>query len=45
MDGGCIVDTSDSRFSDAIIALGGHRGPVRLHDRYETQDLYDTLSR
>ena len=37
MYGGCIADTSDSRFQS------DH--PVRIHDRQETQELYDILSR
>ena len=40
MDGGCIVDSSDSRFHDMS---GGF--PLRLHDRCESQREYDILSR
>lgn len=39
MDGGCIVDTTDSRGRDVIGIT-----PLRLHDRQETQELYDYLS-
>ena len=39
MAGGCIVDTSDSRWSD----LTNH--PLKLHDRCETWEQYDMLSR
>ncbi len=41
MYGGCIVDTSDSRWS----RLKGNYYPLKLHDRCESQELYDTLSR
>ena len=37
MYGGCIADTSDSRFQG--------RHPVKIHDRQETQAQYDLLSR
>lgn len=46
MAGGCFVSTSDSRFSSAVQALTGSRSSVApLHDRYETQEQYDALSR
>lgn len=37
MAGGCFVHTSDSRFSQAVEKLLGHRfyGAVALHDRVE----------
>jgi len=41
MMGGCYVATSDSRFSRAT----GIYGAVALHDRFETQAEYDSLSR
>lgn len=41
MAGGCIVDTSDSRWS----RLKGNYYPLKLHDRCESQELYDALSR
>jgi hypothetical protein len=49
MAGGCYVDTSDSRFGEAISRIIGGmpaaHGPVALHDRFETQAQYDALSR
>lgn len=39
MYGGCIVDSSDSRWGE----LTTH--PLRLHDRTESQEMYDLLSR
>lgn len=47
MFGGCYVATSDSRFGQAVERLLGHRysGAVALHDRFETQEDYDALSR
>jgi hypothetical protein len=46
MMGGTYVDTSDSRLGEAIERLGGPRygGPVPLHDRFETQAEYNSLS-
>lgn len=41
MYGGCIVDTSDSRWSELIEV----DYPLHLHDRTESQELYDMLSR
>lgn len=37
MFGGNYAGTSDSRFGEAVEALGGawHSGPVAIHDRYE----------
>lgn len=37
MFGGCFVSTSDSRFSEAVEKICGHRfyGAVPLHDRFE----------
>ena len=42
MMGGNYAATSDSRFSDMI---GGMYGAVAIHDRQESQELYDLLSR
>jgi hypothetical protein len=40
MMGGNYAATSDSRFSDAIEAIGGTRGmAVKIHDRIETPDF------
>lgn len=39
MDGGCIVDSSDSRWGEIS------EYPLRLHDRQETQQEYDLYSR
>lgn len=39
MYGGCIVDSSDGRWGE----LTTH--PLRLHDRTESQEMYDLLSR
>lgn len=46
MHGGCYVGTSDSRFGETVRELGGARfgGPVALHDRFESPELYRTLS-
>jgi len=41
MYGGAIIDCCDSRFSE----LMGHAYPVHLHDRSETQEQYNMLSR
>jgi hypothetical protein len=41
MHGGCIVDTSDSRWHE----LTGLDYPLHLHDRCESKELYDMLSR
>lgn len=35
MDGGCIIDSSDSRFPS--------RHPVRLHDRDESWEMYNMM--
>ncbi|MBQ5658752.1 MAG: hypothetical protein IIV02_04380 [Peptococcaceae bacterium] len=40
MAGGCIAYSSDSRFNRLS---GGY--PLQLHDRCESQELYDLLSR
>ncbi len=40
MYGGCIVDSSDSRWSE----ISGYK-PMYLHDRTETQEEYDAYSR
>ena len=40
MDGGNIADSSDSRFNKLS---GGY--PLSIHDRQETQEEYDLLSR
>ena len=37
MDGGCFISSSDSRFPSDY--------PIPLHDRQESQQLYDTLSK
>ena len=41
MYGGTIVDTSDSRWTQ----LKGNFYPLKLHDRCESQEMYDVLSR
>jgi len=41
MSGGCIVDSCDSRFNKVT----GVSYPVSLHDRTETWEQYDALSR
>ena len=41
MAGGNYAATSDSRFADMV---GGIYGAVPVHDRQETQELYDRLS-
>lgn len=41
MYGGTIIDTSDSRFR----RLTGVDYPLHFHDRTESQELYDMLSR
>lgn len=38
MDGGCFIETSDSRFSEVF------RYPVPLHDRQESEEQSRTLS-
>jgi hypothetical protein len=47
MSGGNFGYSSDSRFSEAIQKLTGsrHYGAVSIHDRYETPDEYEALSR
>lgn len=47
MAGGTYIATSDSRFSELVreITGGDFYGAVALHDRYEDQETYDTLSR
>lgn len=42
MMGGNYAGTSDSRFSNM---LDGFYGAVAIHDRYETQEEYEALSR
>jgi hypothetical protein len=39
--------SGDSRFNEAVEKLLGHRfyGAVPIHDRFETQEEYDALSR
>lgn len=45
MMGGSYIETSDSRFGEAVAALGGPRySPVALHDRFETPEQYRALS-
>lgn len=41
MYGGCIVDSSDARWSKITECSY----PLHLHDRTESQELYDALSR
>jgi len=45
MSGGCYISTHDSRFSEAVEHILGHRfyGAIPLHDRSETQELYDSM--
>lgn len=45
MMGGNYVATSDSRFRDEVERVLGARfyGAVALHDRYESQALYDSM--
>lgn len=47
MMGGSYAGTSDSRFSKMCAELTGHpwHGAVAVHDRYESQELYDRMSR
>ena len=47
MMGGNYAAASDSRFSRMIERLLGHRfyGAVPIHDRFETQQEYEALSR
>lgn len=47
MMGGSYAGTCDSRFSRMCEELTGHpwHGAVAVHDRYETQALYDGQSR
>ena len=47
MMGGSYAGTCDSRFSRMCERLTGHpwHGAVAVHDRYESQELYDRLSR
>ncbi|MDQ3833248.1 MAG: hypothetical protein M3315_06375 [Actinomycetota bacterium] len=40
MAGGCFVYTCDSRYREHVCEY-----PIPLHDRFETQELYDCLSR
>ena len=42
MAGGNFAQTSDSRFYDLI---GGMYGAVSIHDRQESREMYDLLSR
>jgi len=39
MYGGCIVHASDSRYKDVV----GSFHPLKLHDRWESQALYNRL--
>ena len=45
MSGGCYISTHDSRFSEAVEHILGHRfyGAIPLHDRSETQEMYDRM--
>lgn len=48
MMGGNYAGTSDSRFGDKVAELMGvefFSGAIPIHDRFETQELYDLLSR
>lgn len=46
MAGGCIIDSSDVRFTELLEELGGTSdGGVSLHDRYETPEENDRYSR
>jgi hypothetical protein len=47
MAGGNFGSTSDGRFSEACRKLLGHDfyGAVPIHDRFESQAMYDMLSR
>lgn len=41
MMGGTFAHTSDSRFAEAV----GQYGAIAVHDRYETQQTYNALTR
>lgn len=47
MIGGSYAGTSDSRFREMCGKLSGHpwHGAVAVHDRYESRELYERLSR
>lgn len=48
MMGGSYAGTCDSRFNEMCAELAGMRywhGAVAVHDRYETQELYEAMSR
>lgn len=47
MSGGNYANTDDGRFVDAVERIVGHHfyGAVPVHDRFETQELADLLSR
>ena len=47
MMGGSYAGTSDSRFARMCEELAGYpwHGAVAVHDRYESQELYDLMSR
>lgn len=48
MMGGCYVSSSDSRFSKMVekkLGVRSWHGAVALHDRTETQEMYDLMSR
>ena len=47
MHGGNFAQSCDSRWSSAVERLAGHRiyGAIAIHDRFETQEQYDILSR
>ena len=46
MMGGCYVATSDSRFNEMVEKILGHSwyGAIALHDRTESQEMYDLMS-
>jgi hypothetical protein len=46
MFGGAFIHTSDSRFGETVAKLSGygHGFPVALHDRWESQELYNAMS-
>jgi hypothetical protein len=47
MFGGNYASSSDSRFNEAVRKITGQLtyGAVAIHDRFETQEEYDALSR
>lgn len=45
MMGGCYIASCDSRFSELVEKMGGSYGAIALHDRTETYEVYDLMSR